>query len=166
MYYPVFIDGEERGELRMDKSGLYTLMRVCAQGSGLQRIWLHGAGECGYLGIMRDTGEGLLLERKFTRRELAALPENIEYASNSALPIGGGEQEPECAPEETADKAEDDAEADMAPTERVWHRATKGVLVSHENGFSLVALPCELRKKIRGADIRQIDGREYMIFYY
>ncbi len=81
MEYPLLINGEERGKLKLEKQGLYTLMEAGAPGArGLVRLWVQGGGELAYLGVMEPREGGLYLCRKLSRLEMSAFPGTIERA--------------------------------------------------------------------------------------
>ena len=168
MEYPLIIGGQQRATLRQQQEGLYTVFEAELSGCGgeLCRIWLHGGGEQGYLGLMQPWSGGLYLRKKLSRRDMLALPKNIEYASDSEE-IGLHNLEKEKPAEQT--------EAPSCPwptpvgedsAELLWLRRTDGSLVSHDGVSGLVALPAELRAPAPGAALRNIEGREYMIFRY
>jgi hypothetical protein len=48
----------------------------------------------------------------------------------------------------------------------LWLRRTDGSLVAHDGISSLVALPAKLRRETGGAVLRQIEGKEYIVFRY
>ncbi len=86
MDYPLLLGGEERGRLKVEKQGLYTLMEARAPGArGLVRLWVRGGGEETYLGLMEPREEGLYLSRRLSRLELAAFPAPIELATDRRL---------------------------------------------------------------------------------
>lgn len=89
MDYPLLLKGEERGRLRVEKQGLYTLMEAAAPGAqGLVRLWVQGGEEEAYLGVMEPGEGGLYLSRKFSRLELASFPSHIERATDRRLDRG------------------------------------------------------------------------------
>ena len=86
MDYPLLLGGEERGILKLERQGLYTLIEATAPGAeGLVRLWVQGGGEEAYLGVMEPRSGGLYLRRKLSRLEMSGFPEKIERASDSRL---------------------------------------------------------------------------------
>lgn len=86
MDYPLLLGGEERGILKLERQGLYTLIEAAALGAeGLVRLWVQGGGEETYLGVMEPRSGGLYLRRKLSRLEMSGFPEKIERASDSRL---------------------------------------------------------------------------------
>ena len=86
MEYPLLLMGVERGKLKVEKQGLYTLMEANApEAEGLVRLWVQGGGREAYLGLMVPQNGGLCLRRRLSRLELSAFPENIERASDKRL---------------------------------------------------------------------------------
>ncbi len=86
MDYPLLLMGMERGKLKVEKQGLYTLMEATApEAEGLVRLWVQGGGREAYLGLMVPQNGGLCLRRRLSRLELSAFPENIERASDKRL---------------------------------------------------------------------------------
>lgn len=86
MDYPLLLEGEERGILKLERQGLYTLIEATAPGAeGLVRLWVQGGGEETYLGVMEPRSGGLYLRRKLSRLEMSGFPEKIERASDSRL---------------------------------------------------------------------------------
>ena len=84
MDYPLLLGGEERGILKLERQGLYTLIEAAAPGAeGLVRLWVQGGGEETYLGVMEPRSGGLYLRRKLSRLEMSGFPEKIERASDS-----------------------------------------------------------------------------------
>ena len=86
MDYPLLLGGEERGILKLERQGLYTLIEAAAPGAeGLVRLWVQGGEEEAYLGVMEPRSGGLYLRRKLSRLEMSGFPEKIERASDSRL---------------------------------------------------------------------------------
>ena len=82
MAISVYISQSPAGELTISQSGLYTVIEASADAQGLVRLWAHGSGKSAYLGVMEPKDGGLYLRRRFSRRELAAFPDPIEFASD------------------------------------------------------------------------------------
>ena len=165
MEYPLIIDGAEKGKLTVTQEGLYTVYEAQLDLSDdrLYRLWLHGVGDCAYLGLMQPWSGGMYLRKKLSRSQQQGFPQTIEFASNEEKTglhneIKPAETEPESCPW-------------PAPVEEsneglLWLRRPDGSLVSHDGLSSLVALPVSLKSPAPGAVLRQIEGREYMIFRY
>ena len=134
--YPVYIQGDEKGTLAVTREGLLTVFTArCPQKSGMVKLSIFGDGKSAYLGTMRPDGDGLYLQKKLSRTELAAFPQTISYAA--------------------------DAELEPAETDTLWHACKGGVLKSADGAF--VAFPCA-GNKLPGERLRRINGRDYMIF--
>ena len=183
MDYPLLLDGERAGTLRVEQQGLYTCMEVTAAArEGLLRIWVQGGGREAYLGIMQPEGEGLSLRRRLSRRELADFPRVIEQASDRQLPpreeVNITHEPSEPAPEapdpaptpEEKSQPQPEPEPEPASTMElptlIWQERRDGSLVAKEGSHTLLALPASLRHVPQGADLRRIGGREYLVFRY
>ena len=163
MNYPLIIDGTVCGSLAVSQSGLYTHMEAQTEAvqSELLRIWVHGGGKSAYLGIMQPWSGGLYLHRRLSRTELAGFPQTIEYASNSA---GMKKQaEPE---EKQAAACPSPAPIGTDTEELLWTRREDGTLTAFDATGRLLAIPAQLRSDAKGAVIRCIEGKSYMIFRY
>lgn len=168
MEYPIFIGGEERGTLNVAQEGLYTLFEaeLPKVHEGLYRIWLHGGGQSAYLGLMQPWSGGMYLMKKLSKNAMRGFPQIIEKVSD----------EERIWPEKTAERVEKEAEPAPScpypapvPQEELgllWLRRTDGSLVAHDGISSLVALPAKLRRETGGAVLRQIEGKEYIVFRY
>ena len=83
MSIPIYINRKEAGTLTITRDGLYTVIEAeVSGGKGLVRLWAHGDGESAYLGVMEPRDGGLYLRRRLSRRELAAFPDPIAFASD------------------------------------------------------------------------------------
>ena len=83
MEYPLILGGETRGRVSVTREGLYTVVSATAERTGeLTRLWLCGEGESFYLGVMREENGALIFSKRYTRRECAAFPKNIAFASD------------------------------------------------------------------------------------
>lgn len=144
--YPLYIDGDKRGELSVYTDGLMTVFDArCDKAAGIVKLYVFGVGQKAYLGTMQPAGKGLRLIKKLSRAGLKGFPENIEYAGSSELK----QSEPEI-----------EDEADI-----LWHRSQNGCLVGCDGEKNLIAIPASgvklaMHKKI----LRTIDGRKYLIF--
>ena len=154
MEYPLMLGGKTRGRVNVSREGLYTVVSATAESTGeLTRLWLCGEGASFYLGVMREENGRLLFSKRYTRRECAAFPKNIAFASDR-------KSEP---------KAEKRREAPPQPTQStdggiVWHTGRNGALTASDGNTRLLALPSDIGRSVPGADIRIIEGREYMVF--
>lgn len=172
MEYPLIIDGKRAGTLSVEEDGLFTVFEAAADTADrLVRLAVYGGGAEGYLGVMQPWSGGMYLHRRLTHRELAAMPQRIEYAA----PAG------QCTvPENTAHEANMDAviATDEPPqcaenavpvaqeAELMWFKRPDGTLTAFDGVASLVAIPAELRHPAPHAVLKELDGRTYMIFRY
>ena len=154
MEYPLILGGETRGRVSVSREGLYTVVSATAKSTGeLTRLWLCGEGESFYLGVMREENGRLCFSKRYTRRECAAFPKNIAFASDRKSETKA-EKRLE-VPTEPAQSADGDI---------VWYTGRNGVLTARDGKTRLLALPSDIGRSIPGADIRVIEGREYMVF--
>ncbi len=143
MEYPIYIDGTERGTLTVTQEGLRTRFTAkCLKTQGIIRLWVFGKGERAYLGVLCPVDDGLLLSRSFSRNEMRGFPSEIEYASNAEI-----KKE---APEENK--------------ETKWIMSTKGCLVFYDGREKLIAIPADRRRLEKTGLVRNIDGRDYLVF--
>lgn len=191
MDYPLLLNGEEAGILHVERQGLYTCMEVRSGfREGLRRIWVQGGGQEAYLGLLQPAEGGLYLRRRMSRQEMRAFPQVIQQASDRRLPpqeevdIIQKTQKPPMAltlpqpdleptPDEQAQplpEPEPRPEAQPAgpvePSMLLWQERRDGSLVAKERGHILLALPARLRRVPPGAHLRQIGGRDYLVFRY
>ena len=190
----VYINQKRAGELMISQSGLYTIMEANADARGLVRLWAHGDGKSAYLGIMEPKDGGLYLRRKLSRRELAALPNPIEFASDreqenlhnevdindsaGRQPMHADKSEP---PPEDVRPAEPETDsqpkgetdytscpwpAELPGEDLLWYRRPDGSLVSFDGVSSLLAIPAELRAPNGRMAERVIEGKKYLVFRY
>lgn len=189
----VYINQKRAGELMISQSGLYTIMEANADAQGLVRLWAHGDGKSAYLGIMEPKDGGLYLRRKLSRRELAALPNPIEFASDREqenlhnevdINNNAGRKEADAdgaPPSEDVRPAEPETErqtkgetncrccpwpAELPGEGLLWYRRTDGSLVSFDGVSSLLAIPAELRAANGQMTERVIEGKKYLVFRY
>ena len=152
MEYPLILGGETRGRVSVSREGLYTVVSATAESTGeLTRLWLCGEGESFYLGVMREENGRLCFSKRYTRRECAAFPKNIAFASDRKSEAKKHHE----APPQPALSTDGDI---------VWHTGRNGVLTASDGNTRLLALPSDLGRSVPGADIRVIEGREYMVF--
>ena len=99
--YPLLLDGERAGEVRVSAEGAWTVFNVkSAMRPGIVRVSVYGDGREGYLGVLAPEGEGLTLCRRISPGALRAFPGRIEYAGPAGAPCAPTESEtaPEPAP--------------------------------------------------------------------
>ena len=72
-----------------------------------------------------------------------------------AQPLPGPEPRPEAQPA-----------GPVEPSMLLWQQRRDGSLVAKEGGHILLALPARLRRVPPGAHLRQIGGRDYLVFRY
>ena len=168
MEYPIIIGGEERGTLRVSQEGLYTVFEAELPGvyEGMHRIWLHGGGRSAYLGLLQPWSGGMYLRKKYSKSAMHSIPQIVERVSDK-------EREFEENPAPTAENEPPAAQSCLWPAPVTededtlqWFRREDGSMVSHDGISALVALPASLRKETKGAVLRHIEGREYIVFRY
>ena len=193
MTIQVYINQKPAGTLTFEQDGLYTVFKATANADGLVRLWAHGDGRSAYLGIMEPTESGLYLCRRLSRRELAAFPDPIEFASDcegeslhnidvnsnedrqasfaeeeEALPNSLHDREPKADQQQ---KGETDCLSCPWPAEvpeegLLWYRRPDGNLTSFDGVSSLLAIPAELRAPDARMTERVIEGKKYLVFRY
>ena len=90
--YPIILEGEEAGELCVERDGLYWVFDAkCARRPGLLRLSVFGADGEGYLGVMEPCGDALVLTKRLSRHALSGFPTAITHAG--AAGEDGGEIE-------------------------------------------------------------------------
>ena len=191
MDYPLLLNGEEAGILHVERQGLYTCMEARSGfREGLRRIWVQGGGQEAYLGLLQPAEGGLYLRRRMSRQEMRAFPQVIQQASDRRLlpqekvdiihktqkpplALTLPQPDPEPTPDEQAQplpEPEPRPEAQPAgpvePSMLLWQQRRDGSLVAKEGGHILLALPARLRRVPPGAHLRQIGGRDYLVFRY
>ena len=168
MEYPIIIGGEERGTLRVSQEGLYTVFEAELPGvyEGMHRIWLHGGGRSAYLGLLQPWSGGMYLRKKYSKSAMHSIPQIVERVSDKerefdekAAPAAEIEPSPAQSCPWPAPMPEDEQGL-------LWLRREDGSMLSHDGISSLVALPASLRRGTKGAVLRQIEGREYIVFRY
>ena len=168
MEYPIIIGGEERGSLRVSQEGLYTVFEAELPGvyEGMHRIWLHGGGRSAYLGLLQPWSGGMYLRKKYSKSAMHSIPQIVERVSDeerefAEKPAPTAEIEPPPAQSCPWPAPEPEDEQGL-----LWLRREDGSMVSHDGISSLVALPAKLRRGTKGAVLRQIEDREYIVFRY
>ena len=176
MPIPVYINQQPAGTLAVSRDGLYTILEVGVPAAdGLVRLWAHGDGKTAYLGVMQPRDGGLVLRRRYTRRELMAFPDPIEFVSDreilnlhNVVDINK-ETPPETAEPDTGGDRETTCTACPWPAEipgegLLWYRRPDGSLVSFDGISSLLAIPAELRAPGGHMTERMIEGKKYLVF--
>lgn len=147
---PVIICGERCGTVRFRRDGAYMLCCGQVRYSGdVQRLWLYGEGDPGYLGVLMPDGKGSAsIRKRFSLAEFSRLPKPISYC--------GTQQDRKPAEEEISEK-----ESDV-----IWHAMGDGTLVRNEGEHRYVAFPADGVRLPRGGEflLRQIEGRTYVVF--
>ena len=190
----VYINRKPAGTLTILRDGLYTVIEASADTQGLVRLWIHGSGKSVYLGIMEPKDNGLYLRRRLSRRELAAFPDPIEFASDQEqenlhkevyikdgadrqAPVADeGEQAPADARRvrpEADRQSEGETDTHSCPWPAavpeeglLWYRRPDGSLTSFDGVSSLLAIPAELRAPDARMTERVIEGKKYLVFRY
>lgn len=177
MDYPLIIQGKRAGSLNVERQGLYTYISARAEArEGLLRVWVQGGGKEAYLGLMQPEEGGLYLCRRLSRRDMERFPAEIERASDRQLADEEGEEQEERSGsiEPVKDSPmEKDMEAEPgskppAPVEEeiLWMESRDGSLTAISGEQRLLALPAKLRRVPEGARLRNICGRDYLVFRY
>ena len=168
MEYPLFIGGEERGTLRVTQEGLYTVYEAELPGvhEGLYRIWLHGGGQSAYLGLLQPWRGGMYLRKKLSKNAMRGIPQIVERVSDEERESPKIEPQTEEKEEKTPPDCPWPAPLPEEDSGLLWLRRTDGSLVAHDGMSSLVALPARLRSPVKGAALRKIEDKEYIVFRY
>lgn len=195
MAIPVYINQKPTGELTLSQSGLYTVIEASADAQGLVRLWAHGSGKSAYLGVMEPKDGGLYLRRRLSRREIAAFPDPIEFASDreaaylhnseDIMPELPADVENTAGEISTGNAPDTEAEANGNSLHNVstsyracpwpaeppedgllWYRRADGSLVTFDGVSSLLAIPARLRAAPAQAVERVIEGEKYLVFRY
>jgi len=142
--YPVVIDGNEAGKLRVYKQGNKTVFDAfCRDISGIIRLSVYGCGREGYLGVMQPGNGGMHLRKILSPAELRRFPIKIEYAGvQGQKPTPPGE------------------------VDTLWKADSLGMLHAAENGNILCAIPQKLGIAISWEELpqRKINGITYRVF--
>ena len=148
MTVPVILNGRECGTLELRRDGPFTLFEArCERQPELTRLWVFGGGRRGYLGVLQPEGDGLALRRRLSRAAMRSFPDKIEYAGAA----------PDTAhPERKEPAAEREAEG--------WTLRPDGSLWRAEGEGGVLALPCTLRREVRGVRVHVIGGKKYLLF--
>ena len=140
---PVIIGGETVGYVELRREGAYVLCsgRLRRQ-MEMVRLWVHGSGAPGYLGVLvPDGAEWVRLRKRFSMRDFAHLPHPLTHCST--------------------EQGQPAAEADV-----YWYACGDGTLTRVTEEGRLVAFPAEavrLPAEMEGL-LRMIEGKQYIIF--
>ena len=142
--YPIYIDGDKRGELRVYTEGLMTVFDArCDKAKGIVKLYVFGSEGKAYLGTMQPQGGGLRLVRRLSRAGLKNIPEKLEYAADREVKS----QEPE------------------QDNDILWRLGHKNCLVGIDGEKNLIAIPADGKRLRAGRELlRVIEGREYIVF--
>lgn len=152
MQYPIYIDGAESGVLTVTQEGIRTRIKAqCAKTQKVTRLSVFGGGMSANLGVLRPAGDVMLFEKCFTKNEMRAFPEKIEYAANCELKK---EEPPHIEREEKPEKTD----------ELTWIMSTNGCLVTRDGGQTLVAIPADGKRLKNTGLVRRICGGDYLVF--
>ena len=181
--YPLLLDGERTGEVRVSAEGAWTVFNVkSAMRPGIVRVSVYGDGREGYLGVLAPEGEGLTLCRRLSPSAVRAFPGRIEYAGPAGAPCVPAAPEPapaapetpsEPACEEEAPQTEPEAPQPASQTEAppgiedlYWYASPDGALVCFDGTENLIALPLgDARIPGGGGGWRKrIEGRDYIVY--
>ena len=148
MEYPIYIDGMECGVLTVTQEGIRTrIVAQCAKTQKITRLSVFGGGMSAPLGVLRPAGNVMVFEKCFTKNEMRAFPEKIEYAANCELKK---EEPPHIEREETDGTT--------------WIMSTNGCLVTRDGGQTLVAIPADGKRLKNTGLVRRICGGDYLVF--
>ena len=193
MAIPVYINQNPTGELTLSQSGLYTVIEASADAQGLVRLWAHGSGKSAYLGVMEPKDGGLYLCHRLSRRELAAFPDPIEFASDretenlhnevNIIKEALADEENKTEDSSAENKPEPETNMKSLPNNQtdyracpwpaeppedglLWYSRPDGSLVAFDGISSLIALPAEPGARLPRAAERVIEGQKYLVFRY
>ena len=148
----IYSRGRPAGRLTRRQEGLYTLFEArLPPAEGLSRLYLFdAAGHRLCLGVMEPRPGGRVLRRKLSRAALSPLTAPLSHAST----------EPGAPAPVPADGA-------STPAQRTGCAPGDGPLLLELEGRRCLALPCAPGLAARtGLRIRQIGGRDYLLFRY
>ena len=148
MEYPIYIDGMECGVLTVTQEGIRTrIVAQCAKTQKITRLSVFGGGMSAPLGVLRPAGNVMVFEKCFTKNEMRAFPEKIEYAANCEL------------------KKEEPPHIELEQTDGfTWIMSTNGCLVTRDGGQTLVAIPADGKRLKNTGLVRRICGGDYLVF--
>lgn len=148
MNYPIITGGRETGLLRTYREGLFTVYEAENEyRETLLRLSVFGGGEEAVLGLMEPRQGKLYLRKKLSDAAQKNFPDKIEYAGEA----GKVQREKDEKPGTAAD----------------WKRLSDGSLRAASDAGFVLALPVKLRGGDRaGLRLREIEGKEYILFFY
>ena len=188
--YPVIVNGQETGTLRVSREGLMTLFDArCRDPGELLRLSVYGECEA-YLGVMVPDGQGeVRLRKSYSRSALAGFPESIRFAGPSGLkeaesPADAPETsrsnvppEPETPEEPNSPETPQSPEARETAPERPnidgeeqppirWRHGAGGALVGADTFRRYLAIPIKAGVLPVGGDFERktIADTEYAVF--
>lgn len=137
--YPLYIDDKLAGTLSVTREGLFTRFEASIPDTGeLTRLYIYGSGMSACLGVMLPRNGRMVISKRLSRAAMAALPPEIECASDSPA-----KQRPTDGEDVT-----------------LWLSSPSGILYTE----GLVALPlASCRFRVSGI-VRHINGRDYAVF--
>jgi hypothetical protein len=174
--YPVLVNGQETGTLRVSKEGIMTLFEArCRDPGELLRLSVYGEHEA-YLGVMMPDGKGeACLRKRLSRTSLAGFPESIRFAGPAGMGDARVTEEPNQMqtdekmqtqpPEEPAAEP-----ASHEPTESraqiIWRHGAGGALVGTDADRRYLAIPIKAGVLPLGGDFERktIADTEYAVF--
>ena len=190
--YPLLLDGERTGEVRVSAEGAWTVFNVkSAMRPGIVRVSVYGDGREGYLGVLAPEGEALALCRRLSPGALRAFPGRIEYAGRAGAPCAPAEPEnppepaapepppePACEeetpqpeaenPQEETEEPQPEAQTEAPPgiEDLYWYASPDGALVCFDGTENLIALPLGDKRIPDGGGgwRKRIEGRDYMVY--
>lgn len=191
MKYPLIVGGETTGEVTVCRDGLFTLFEAALPADKLSRskipelaedtikplrLSVYGGGREGYLGVMIPWQGGLFLRKKLSKAAMRDFPMEIEYAAPSGQiqtgtaaegrePVGEAGKATGRSPG-TKEEAGQKTAAPIPDGELSWFKCVDGSLRAFDGKSSIIALPAQLRRNVKGTVVRRIDGRTYMLFRY
>ena len=161
--YPVFIDGRAVGKLRIRRAGAMTEFSAeTGMLPGIVRISVYGGGREGYLGVLAPEGDGMSLRKCLSPGAMRDFPTEIDAVERA----GCTEllRESESAPQ--TETPPPTLPADTEDEELFWYSSPDGALVRFDGSRNLIALPLGDPRipEDGGGRLRQVDGRQYLVF--
>ncbi len=159
----IFIDGEERGTLKIRSDGIYTVMEAeIFSNEELMRLYVQGDEKTFSLGIMEPKGKKAVLRKRLSKIEMKKFPQNIQRVI--ALPLGQHPAESEKAAKDIVQPAKRQ-EIRKESQKNYWIYKNGDLFFITEEGRFL-AFPTELRKEVPGLRLKKYKNRQYMLFRY
>lgn len=163
MNYPIFRNASPCGTLRVSREGLYTVFSAeCDCAPGILRLWLGTF----MLGVMQPKGDKLVLTRRLTKSEFAAVPPFEQAVLAEAAPIRSSYASVPAPAQPASSPVYGDVEPVSSPisvsAESTWQLRSDGTLISD----TYIAIPSALRRHPAGVRTQFINGQEYILFRY